>query len=251
MMRRKRRIWRRRSVQRRLRILAVLGVIGMAVAGLLALVYTSKPPVDPAQALRRATAALEAGNYHAAHDQARQAAEAAPRSQAAQMMLARTSLLLGKGVTADAALDRALKDGVPRDQTLAARAEARFLQGDLAGAQDAVDHMPVERDAAMARIAAQVAAQEDDGVPLRQALQGLVALYPDDARIWTDLGRSRFGAGDMDGASQAAARAAALAPADPDALTLQGEVLRARYGLRRACPGFGRHWRAMPIICER
>lgn len=238
MMRRKRRIWRRRSIQRRLRILAVLGVIGLAVAGLLALVYTGKPPVDPAQTLRRATAALEAGNFHAAHDQARQAAEAAPRSQAAQMMLARTSLLLGEGVTADAALDRALKDGAPLAQTLAARAEARFLQGDLAGAQDAVDHMPAERDAAMARIAAQVAAQEDGGVPLRQALQSLVTLYPDDARIWTDLGRSRFGAGDMEGASQAAARAAALAPADPDALTLQGEVLRTRYGLAAGLPWF-------------
>ena len=70
MMRRKRRIWRRRSVQRRLRILAVLGVIGMAVAGLLALVYTSKPPVDPAQALRRATAALEAAGCKVAEFEA-------------------------------------------------------------------------------------------------------------------------------------------------------------------------------------
>lgn len=212
-------------------------------AGLLVLLHGGKPPVDPAQALRRATAALQTGNYHAAHDQARQATEAAPRSRAAQMMLARTSLLLGEGVTADAALDRALADGVPREQTLAARAEARLIQGDLAGAQDAVDRMPDQRDAAMARIAAQVAAADDDedgggGASLRQELQRLVGLYPENARLWTDLGRSRFGAGDMDGASQATARAVALAPADPDALTLQGEVLRARYGLAAALPWF-------------
>ncbi|QXT36047.1 tetratricopeptide repeat protein [Sphingomonas sanguinis] len=239
MMRRKRRIWRRRSIRRRIRILAVLSVIGLAMAGLLVLLHGNKPPVDPAQALRRATAALEMGNYHSAHDQARQAAEAAPRSRTAQMMLARTSLLLGEGVTAEAALDRALADGVPPEQTLAARAEAELIQGNLAGAQDAVDRMPAERDAAMARIAAQVAAAQEDGdAPLWQELQRLADRYPNDARIWTDLGRSRFGAGDMDGASRAAARAAALAPADPDALTLQGEVLRARYGLAAGLPWF-------------
>lgn len=239
MMRRKRRIWWRRSIRRRIRVLAVLGVIGLAMVGLLALLHGGKPRVDPVQALRRAGVALAAGNYHAAHDQARQAAEAAPRSGVAQMMLARTSLLLGEGVTAEAALDRALADGVPLEQTLAARAEARLIEGNLAGAQDAVDRMPAERDAAMARIAAHVAAaQGDGGAQLRQELQRLVVLYPADARIWTDLGRSRFGAGDMNGASQAAARAAALAPADPDALTLQGEVIRARYGLQAGLAWF-------------
>ena len=42
----------------------------------------------------------------------------------------------------------------------------------------------------------------------------------------------------MDGATQAAARAVALAPADPAALTLQGEVVRARYGLTAGLPWF-------------
>uniref|UniRef100_UPI0035C93050 tetratricopeptide repeat protein n=1 Tax=Sphingomonas fuzhouensis TaxID=3106033 RepID=UPI0035C93050 len=226
-------------MRRRMRVLAVLGVIGLAMAGLFTLLHGRKPPIDPAQALRRATIALEAGNYHAAYDQARQAAEVAPRSRAAQMLLARASLLLGEGVTAEAALDRALADGVPLEQTLAARAEARLIQGNLAGAQDAVDHMPAERDAAMTRIAAKLAAaQGGGGAQLRQDLQALVTRDANDARAWTDLGRSRFGAGDMDGASQAAARAVALAPADPDALTLQGEVVRARYGLAAGLPWF-------------
>ncbi|MGX0945159.1 Flp pilus assembly protein TadD [Sphingomonas sanguinis] len=239
MMRRKRRIWRRRSIRRRIRIIAVLLAIGLAVAGLLALLHGQKAPVDPALALRRATTALEAGNYHAAHDQARQAATAAPRSAAAQMMLARTSLLLRQGVAAEAALDRALADGVPLAATLAERVEARLLLGNLAGAQDAVDRMPAERDAAMIRAAARLkAAQGGGGAALRRTLEQLVARYPDDARSWTELGRSRFGAGDMDGASHAAARAAALAPADPDALTLQGEVVRARYGLAAGLPWF-------------
>lgn len=217
----------------------MLLAIGLGVAGLLALLYSGKPPVDPALALRRATVALEAGNYHAAHDQARQAAAAAPRSAAAQMMLARTSLLLRQGVMAEAALDRALADGVPIATTLAERVEARLLLGNLEGAQDAVDRMPTERDAAMIRAAAQLeAAQGGGGAVLRRRLEKLVARHPDDARAWTDLGRSRFGAGDMDGASRAAARATALAPADPGALTLQGEVVRARYGLAAGLPWF-------------
>lgn len=239
MMRRKRRIWWRRSIRRRARVVALLAILALAVGGLLVLVHGGKPPVDPVLAVRRASAALEAGNYHAAHDQAMRAADAAPRSAAAQMMLARTSLLLGQGVTAEAALDRALADGVPMARTLAARVEARLLLGNLAGAQDAVDRMPLDRDPAMMRMAAWLAAaQGGGGAALRQSLEDLVERYPNDARAWTDLGRSRFGAGDMDGAARAAARAAALAPADPDALTLQGEVVRARYGLMAGLPWF-------------
>jgi hypothetical protein len=48
MMRRKRRIWWRRSIRRRIRVLAVLGVIGLAMVGLLALLHGGKPRVDPA-----------------------------------------------------------------------------------------------------------------------------------------------------------------------------------------------------------
>lgn len=232
MLRRKRRVWRRSTIRRRIRIVAVLVVIALVMGGLFVLLRSGKPPVDPALAMRRATTALEVGNYHAAHDQARQAAVAAPRSGPVQMMLARTSLLLGDAVTAEAALDRALADGVPLPATLADRVEARLLLDNLDGAQDAVDRMPAQRDAAMTRAIAQLAAADGGGgAALRPSLEQLVARFPNDARTWTDLGRSRFGAGDMDGASRAAARAVDLAPADPMALTLQGEVLRARYGL--------------------
>ncbi|MDY0960254.1 tetratricopeptide repeat protein [Sphingomonas sp. CFBP8993] len=239
MMRRKRRVWRRRTIRRRIRIVMVLLVIALAMGGLLLLLRGGKPPVDPVLAMRRATTALEVGNYHAAHDQARQAAVAAPRSGRVQLMLARTSLLLGDAITAEAALDRALADGVPLSATLADRVEARLLLDNLEGAQDAVDQMPTQRDAAMTRAAAQLAAAEGGGgAALRQSLEQLVVRFPNDARAWADLGRSRFGAGDMDGASRAAARAARLAPADPIALTLRGEVVRARYGLAAGLPWF-------------
>lgn len=239
MMRRKRRIWRRRSIRRRARLIAILAVIALGMIGLAYLLRGGEPPVDPAVALRNAATALQTGNYHAAHDQARRAAIAAPGSRAAQMTLARTSLLLEEGVAAEAALDRAIANGVPVAQTLAMRAEARLLQGNLAGAQDAVAKMPPVRDAEMIRIAAKVrAAQTSGGAAMRATLQQLATAHPDGAAIWTDLGRSRFGAGDMAGATQAAARAVALAPADPRALTLQGEIVRARYGLAAALPWF-------------
>ncbi|MFE8584333.1 tetratricopeptide repeat protein [Sphingomonas sp. NCPPB 2930] len=238
MLRRKRRFWRRGRLPLRVRLVAVLAAIALAVGALLVQLFTARPPVDPVLALRKASVALEAGNYHAAHDQALQAAAAAPRSGPAQMMLARTSLLLGQGVTAEAALDRALADGVPEVETLAARAEARWSLGNLAGAQEAVDRMPAQQDAAMMRAAAQVRAARAGGATLRRMLQAVVARFPNDARSWTDLGRSRFGAGDMLGASEAATRAAALAPADPAALTLQAEVVHARYGLAASLPWF-------------
>lgn len=240
MMRRKRRrIWRRRSIRRRARLIAILLVIALGMAGLAYLLRSGEPPVDPAVALRNAASALQAGNYHAAHDQARRASVAAPQSRAAQMTLARTSLLLDEGVAAEAALDRAIAAGVPVSETLAMRAEARLLLGNPAGAQAAVAQMPPVRDAEMARIAAKVrVAQTNGGGLYRATLQRLATGNPDDAAIWIDLGRSRFGAGDVAGATDAATRAAALAPADPRALTLQGEIVRARYGLAAALPWF-------------
>lgn len=240
MMRRKRRrIWRRRSIRRRARLIAILLVIALGMAGLAYLLRSGEPPVDPAVALRNAASALQAGNYHAAHDQARRASVAAPQSRAAQMTLARTSLLLDEGVAAEAALDRAIAAGVPVNETLAMRAEARLLLGNPAGAQAAVAQMPPVRDAEMARIAARVrVAQTNGGGIYRATLQRLATGHPDDAPIWIDLGRSRLGAGDVAGATDAATRAAALAPADPRALTLQGEIVRARYGLAAALPWF-------------
>ncbi|MEJ8629452.1 hypothetical protein P0F65_05675 [Sphingomonas sp. I4] len=50
-----------------------------------------------------------------------------------QMMLARTSLLLGDAITAEAALDRALAASVPLSATLADRVEARLLLDNLEG----------------------------------------------------------------------------------------------------------------------
>ncbi len=82
-------------------------------AGLLVLLHGNKP-----RSIRHRRCAAPRPRWKwaiiiRAHDQARQAAEVAPRSRTAQMMLARTSLLLGEGVTGEAALDRALADGVP------------------------------------------------------------------------------------------------------------------------------------------
>ncbi|MET4898528.1 tetratricopeptide repeat protein [Sphingomonadaceae bacterium jetA1] len=240
MMRRKRRPWKRRSVRLRLKLFGLLGGIALAMTALILLLLNrGAPPVDPVAAMRRASIALETGNYHAAHDQARRAAAALPRSADAQMLLARTSLLLDEGVTAAAALDRAQAAGVPLSRTLAMRVESLILQGDLEGAQDAVDRMPEVSDADMRRARARlVQAREGNDRKVRAILAALVTAYPGDARGWTDLGRSRFGAGDMSGAAAAAQRAVALAPADPAALTLRGEIVRARYGLIAALPWF-------------
>ncbi len=105
---------------------------------------------------------------------------------------------------------------------------------------------PPSATAAMARIAAQVAAAQEDGdAPLWQELQRLADRYPNDARIWTDLGRSRFGAGDMEGASRAAARAAALAPAIPMPDPARRSAPRALWSVG-GLPGSRRRWRGMP-----
>ncbi len=66
----------------------------------------------------------------------------------------------------------------------------------------------------------------------------MTARRPNDAGAWTDLGRVRLSAGDNSGAADAAARAVSLAPGDPVALTLQGEIVRLRFGLIASLPWF-------------
>lgn len=222
---------------RRLRLIAVCGLCLLLVAGTIALIRR-QPPTDPAQALAGAERTLAAGNYSAARNNALAAAMAAPRLAAAQVILARAYLELGDGAAADAALIRARDDGWTLGDLRHLRAHARLLQGDPDGAiAEAAQAIPTDTVYAT-RVRALALAAKGRVAEAQDIMAELLRRVPGDAAAWTALGRVRLEAGDVGGASEAAARAATIAPWEPGALTLQGDVVRSRYGPAAALPWF-------------
>lgn len=219
------------------RIAAILILCLVAVAGGYVLL-TRPTPVDARRSLIDSLVTLRAGNYNAARANARAAITAEPGLAIAHAVLARAYLELGDGLAAEAELTRARDAGLPADRLHQLQAHARLLQGDPQGAIDEAAKAPPRYAGYAARIRARAVAVQGDAPAAQAMLATLLDADPRDAAAWTDLGRLRFDAGDVGGATPAAARAVALAPREPAALTLQGEVIRSRYGLVAALPWF-------------
>jgi tetratricopeptide (TPR) repeat protein len=221
----------------RWRIAAILLLCGVLVAGGYALAHRRAAP-DARRSLIDSLTTLQAGNYSAARSNAQGAIAADPKFAIAHAVLARAYLELGDGLAAEAELTRARDAGLPADRLHQLQAHARLLQGDPEGALAEVAKAPARYAGYAARIRARALAVQGDTVAAQSTLLALVDANPNDAAAWTDLGRLRLTVGDVGGATQAAARAVTLASGEPAALTLQGEVLRSRYGLVAALPWF-------------
>lgn len=234
--RRRRRSLLPRVEQRHLRLVAVLVIALVVLAGA---VWAGRPGLpDPARALADARTTFAAGNYHAAKRNAQIAVAASPRLAAAHLMLARAELELDEGLAAEAALGRARQLGTPVAELHHLLAGARLAQGDPTGALEEVTQASARFAGEAERVRAAALTAGGDRPAALTALETLVARQPRDARAWTALARLRLSAGAMGSAADAAATAVRLAPGEPAALTLQGEVIRARFGLVAALPWF-------------
>ncbi|USU08310.1 tetratricopeptide repeat protein [Sphingomonadaceae bacterium OTU29MARTA1] len=210
----------------------------VAIAAILAFVLLRPAPrVDPVRALHDSRAAYRIGNYSAARNHALAALGAVPASQPTLLLLARSYLKLGDGVAAEGAVSRARALNVPEIRVAGLRAQARFLQSDYQGAIDAAAMAPAD-DVDAVRARARALAMLGDAGTAAALLEHLSARAPRDAAIWADLGRVRLNAGEIAGATAAAAQSARLSPGDPVPLTLQAEIVRTRYGITAALPWF-------------
>jgi predicted Zn-dependent protease len=218
--------------------LAVIALLCLIVVGAAVALSRRAPTPDARRSLADSLTTLEAGNYSAARTNAQAAITAAPTLAIAHAVLARAYLELGDGLAAEAELTRATDTGLPPDRLHQLRAHARLLQGDPDGAIEEAAQAGPRYAGYAARIQARALASQGDGAHAQEVLRTLLNRVPNDAAAWTDLGRIRLTVGDIGGASVAADRAATLAPREPAALTLQGEVVRSRYGLIAALPWF-------------
>ncbi|MEG3164558.1 tetratricopeptide repeat protein [Sphingomonas sp. PB2P19] len=234
--RRKRRL-PRLTVGSRGRVVAILVLCLGIVAGGYALANRQAPP-DARRSLVDSLVTLGAGNYSAARTNAQATIAADPKRPMPHAVLARAYLELGDGLAAEAELTRARDAGLPAARLHQLQAQARLLQGDPNGAIEEAAKAPPRYAGYATRIRARALAVQGDTAAAQATLALLLDANPRDAAAWTDLGRIRFDMGDIGGATLAAARAVALAPGEPAALTLQGEVLRSRYGLIASLPWF-------------
>lgn len=234
------------------RAMLLLLLAAATVAGVVALARRAERP-DAATAFARGQAALRSGNYSAARNHLLAAVEADPADGRAQAELARAYLLLGEGVAAGGALDRAVAAGLPPARLHPWRAAALLLQDDADAAL--AEARRGAADPYARRVAARATAASGDRAAAAAMLATLVAAHPGDAGAWTDLARVRLDLGDVGAASLAAARATALDPGDLAALTLRGEVVRRRNGLIAALPWFDAALRRdayyVPALIER
>lgn len=212
--------------------LVVLAIL-VAVAVVLLAQRAARP--DFARELDESQRALAKGNASGARTHALAALSVEPQSAPASLALADANLALGDGALAEGALQRVLSAD-PKADLHARAAQAALLQGDLDAAM--LEANRAGRDPLAVRVRAQVAAQGGDVDAAQAQLVALLAASPRDGAAWATLGRIRYQAGDITGATDAASRAVRFAPARPEGLVLAGEIVRDRYGLVAALPWF-------------
>nr|WP_277924050.1 tetratricopeptide repeat protein [Sphingomonas hankookensis] len=215
-----------------------LAVVAAALASLAGALPARADAADARTKLAQALAQFQGGHWTAARDRALAATEADPDWGFAQAILARTQLALGDGAAAQASLDRAAKAGFDPRRAHQLRAHARLLQGDAAGAIAEADQTVPRYRGYATTIRAQAVAVSGDVKAALATLETRVAQAPHDAMAWTALGRMRWRAGDMVGASNASAVAVQADPASPDALWFRAETMRSQYGLVASLPWY-------------
>lgn len=211
-------------------------VLGAAVLAFGALAHADVN--DAKLSLARSLTALSIGNASAARNNAMDAVKADAGWGLAHAVLARSYLALGEGVAAQAELDRAKAAGFDIGRAHQLYAHAWLLQGDPARALIEAAKAQPKFDGYAARVRARALAAQGDLPGAQTALDGVIAAAPGDSAAWSDLGRVRYDAGDVAGAILAAGKAIALDPANIEALTLRGELVRSQYGLVAALPWF-------------
>ena len=181
---------------------------------------------------------LADGNFNASRTYAEKAIAADPKWGLAHAMLARTYLALGDGVGAEAELGRAAANGFDMKRGHQMLAQAWLLQGDAKRALAEAAKADPRFGGYAARVTAKALAMQGKSPDAIALLGELLDADPANSYAWSDLARIRYNVGDVAGAIGNAQRAVSLDPANLEALTLRGELMREQYGLAAAVPWF-------------
>ena len=201
---------------------------------------TAASASSPEESYRKGMAALEQRQPRTARVEFMNAIQANPNDRNARLALARTQLLLGDGVAAQAEVENARRAGVPAPETAHLLAHAFLLQNQAdAALREAAGAAPAHL-AYAARISARAALAKGDNARAAQDYARAIAAGPNDSETWTDVANFRRDTHDLAGALAAADQAVRTDARNAEALTLRGELTRSQYGLAAAIPWFDR-----------
>lgn len=164
------------------------------------------------------------------------------------LQAAQTALADGDNVSADVILRRMLDNGVETPVIAAYLGESALLDGDLRRARRWLGSASFS-EASQAhgyRMLGRLELAANDLPAAGRAFDRALALTPQDAAIWVDIGGLRYRGGEQAQAFEASRRAIALAPDDPVALRFHGQLIRDSNGMAAALPWFERGLESNP-----
>lgn len=152
------------------------------------------------------------------------------------------AIVRGDGIDAEMKLRAALAQGAPRPSVNAMMGEALLAQGQRGRAREWLAGGAFTSGTAVAGWRALALLERLDGnlAASGRAYDRALALVPQDASLWVEIGRLRYAGGEHRLAIEAADHALSLDPASVRALEFRGQLVRDRYGLRAAIPWFER-----------
>lgn len=154
----------------------------------------------------------------------------------------------GDGISAEVAARRALDEGKPHSAVDAYLGEAALLEENYDNARQWLG--PAAFDAASAQRGFHALGRLDmhqgNFAAAAKDFDRALQAGPPDARLWVDIGRMRYVAGEQHLAADALTHALAIDPKEPRALTLQADLIRDSAGFEASLPWFERAVRIAP-----
>jgi tetratricopeptide (TPR) repeat protein len=153
---------------------------------------------------------------------------------------AQDALAAGDGLGAEIALRTMLDAGTPQEELAAYMGEAELLQGQTAEARNWLGTARFsDKTAAHGfHMLGRLEMQEGNLAGAGQAFDRSYREEPDNAELWTDIGRLRFRGGEQVQAIEASKRAVEIDPENPRALQFRAQLVRDAQGLAAALPWF-------------
>lgn len=214
---------------------------GIMVFAVIAWLWIRPPGLDRVSArdaITRSMELLKASNANGAKVQALAGVRGDPNNPNGHIVLAQAMLALDDGIGAEAEIQRAVDAGYNPKFAPHLRAQAFLLEGEEEKALAETDKTDPQFRVYGLRIRGRAFTALGNYAAAMEALDEAARLAPNDADVWTDMGRFRFTAGDLLGAAEASDKAVKLAPGNVEALVLRGEMVRSQFGLTAALPWF-------------
>ncbi|WP_294091725.1 tetratricopeptide repeat protein [Sphingomonas sp.] len=227
-------------LRRALVVGAALAAFAAAIVAWFTLAPTRLDPASARDAVQRSLALYQANNANGAKVQALNAVRFDPNSADAHIALAQAELALDDGIGAEGEIQRAVDAGYNPKFAPHLRAHALLLQGEAEKALAESERTDPKFRVYGLRVRGKAFTALGNYAAAMENLDEAARLAPNDAEVWTDIGRFRFTAGDLLGAAEASEKAVKLAPGNVEALVLRGELVRSQYGLVAALPWFER-----------